>query len=278
MLEQAPSNAAPRCLFCDQPKRAEIFEVWGHEFMLTACCEGLHEQIVADMNDDPKWARDFVRSIGIEHLCGYTLRRVGDDGCCGLVLDWQLRLKPIATDTVRRFIARYHTHCGVPVTWRFHNAVFNGATLIGVAVVGNPVAPALQSKRGILEVVTTGFLRTPRHACGPPLERRLHALRLVRARSRKTRLGQDHHLYTRGRGRHLARGGRLETRGDRAWPRLAQLPPAPLQPQQLDRQGALEPDLRIPQVANAKSPEEHAAMRCIYVDRMDGGRIRVRNL
>lgn len=151
MLEQAPSNAAPRCLFCDQPKRAEIFEVWGHEFMLTACCEGLHEQIVADMNDDPKWARDFVRSIGIEHLCGYTLRRVGDDGCCGLVLDWQLRLKPIATDTVRRFIARYHTHCGVPVTWRFHNAVFNGATLIGVAIVGNPVAPALM-KRGILEV------------------------------------------------------------------------------------------------------------------------------
>lgn len=39
----------------------------------------------------------------------------------------------------------------ITVTWRFHNAVFNGTTLIGVAVVGNPVAPALM-RRGILEV------------------------------------------------------------------------------------------------------------------------------
>jgi len=151
MLERAPAHDALPCLFCGQPERAEMFEVWGHEFMLHTCCEGLHEQIVLDMNDDPEWARHFIRSIGIEEICGQQLRRVADDGCCGLVLDWQLRFKPIAANSVRRFIGLHHAHCGIPVTWRFHNAVINGATLIGVAVVGNPVAPALMG-RGILEV------------------------------------------------------------------------------------------------------------------------------
>jgi hypothetical protein len=151
MHEYTQSPGVLPCLFCGQPERAEIFEVWGHEFMLQTCCEHLHEQIVLDMNEDPKWARHFIRSIGIEDICGQELRRVADDGCCGLVLDWQLRLKPIAPSSVRRFIGLHHAHCGIPVTWRFHNAVFNGATLIGVAVVGNPVAPALM-RRGILEV------------------------------------------------------------------------------------------------------------------------------
>ncbi len=67
------------------------------------------------------------------------------------MLDRQPRLEPIAPSIARGFIARHHAHCGVPVTWRFHNVVFNGPTLIGVAVVGNPVAPALMG-RGILEV------------------------------------------------------------------------------------------------------------------------------
>lgn len=141
----------PTCLFCGEPEYAELFEVCGHEFMIHTCCEGLHDQIVADMNDDPAWARDFVRSIGIEDVCGDSLRRVTDDGCAALILDWNLTFKPISAHSLRRFIERHHAHCGAPVTWRFHNAVFNGATLIGVAVVGNPVAPALMH-RGIVEV------------------------------------------------------------------------------------------------------------------------------
>jgi hypothetical protein len=128
-----------------------IFEVWDHDFHLETCCQGLHEQLAADMNDDPAWARQFLRSLNMEPICGHALRRVADDGCCGLVLDFQLRLKPVPADTVRRFIARHHAHCGAPVIWRFHQGVFNGATLIGVAVVGNPVAPAFMG-RGIVEV------------------------------------------------------------------------------------------------------------------------------
>ena len=48
-----PKMQRERCLFCGEPEHIEIFEVWGHEFMLNTCCEGLHEQLVAEMNDDP---------------------------------------------------------------------------------------------------------------------------------------------------------------------------------------------------------------------------------
>ena len=37
------------------------------------------------------------------------------------------------------------------MTWRFHTGIYNGRTLLGVAIVGNPVAPGLNG-RGIAEV------------------------------------------------------------------------------------------------------------------------------
>ena len=69
----APTSCAEPlpCLFCGTPEFVEIHEIWGHDFMLQTCCEGLHEQIVLDMNDDPVWApfiaprhrnRDFDRT------------------------------------------------------------------------------------------------------------------------------------------------------------------------------------------------------------------------
>lgn len=151
ILEHAPVRDTPPCLFCGQPEHADLFEIWGHDFMLRTCCEALHEQVLMDMNDDPQWARHFMRSIGIEDLCGQELRRIANDDCCGLVIDWQLQFRPIAASAIRRFIGRHHAHCGIPVAWRFHNAVFNGSTLIGVAVVSNPVARAFMGQ-GILEV------------------------------------------------------------------------------------------------------------------------------
>ena len=144
-------SEALACLFCGEPETVELLEVWGHEFMLKTCCESLHEQIAIEMNDDPAWAATFMRSIGTEELCGQKLRRVTDDEGAVLILDFSLTLGEIGRQEVERFIARHHAHCGVPLTWRFHQGVYNGATLIGVAVVGNPVAPALM-RRGIVEV------------------------------------------------------------------------------------------------------------------------------
>jgi hypothetical protein len=103
------------------------------------------------MSEDPEWARPFLRTLDLEVLCGRKLRRVTDDGACGLILDWSLEIREIDRPSTKRFIAEHHVHCRVPVTWRFHTGIYNGRTLLGVAVVGNPVAPALNG-RGILEV------------------------------------------------------------------------------------------------------------------------------
>jgi hypothetical protein len=144
-------QADATCLFCGEPERVSLFEVWVHDFMLETCCAGLHEQIIIDMNDDPAWARQLLRSLELEEICGHALRRVADDGACSLVLDWQLRLDSISHKAARNFVERHHTHCSAPRAWRFHRAIFNGWTLLGVAIVGNPVARALAG-RGIVEV------------------------------------------------------------------------------------------------------------------------------
>ena len=153
MPDTVPPSAHPviPCMFCGQPEHVEIFEVWGHEWMFETCCEGLHEQLAIEMVEDPEWAERFLRTLDLEVLCGGKLRRVADDGACGVILDWALEIREIDRDCAKRFIAQHHAHCRVPVTWRFHTGIYNGRTLLGVAVVGNPVAPALNG-RGILEV------------------------------------------------------------------------------------------------------------------------------
>ena len=44
----------PPCLFCGDPERVELFEVWtDHTFMLETCCEGRYETLVQGMENDP---------------------------------------------------------------------------------------------------------------------------------------------------------------------------------------------------------------------------------
>jgi hypothetical protein len=139
------------CLFCGEPERVELFEIWGHEFTFDTCCGALAEQLAAEIADDPTWARQFMRRLQVDVICGHALRRVADDGGCGLILDWSLEIRPIGLEAAKRFVDKHHAHCKAPVTARFQAAIYNGRTLLGVALVGNPVAPALNG-RGILEV------------------------------------------------------------------------------------------------------------------------------
>lgn len=142
----------PVCLYCGNPERVEIFEIWsGHEFMLETCCEAMHETVAHEIAADPAWGRRLLKSLGVELFAGHGLRRVADDGCYGLVLDWNLTVRPVAFSTARAFVDRHHAHCGGPAAWRFGAAVWNGWTLVGVVMVGNPVAPSYAG-RGMVEV------------------------------------------------------------------------------------------------------------------------------
>lgn len=141
------------CPFCGEPEHVSLFEAWeGGAFQVQTCCEWMHETVAAEMDQDRAWALRFLRGLGAEALLGHRLRRVADDGCASLLLDFQLALRPVSLRDAKAFVARHHQHCGVPVTARFQQAVWNGpATMLGVALVGNPVARALCG-RNTLEV------------------------------------------------------------------------------------------------------------------------------
>jgi len=146
-----PPSAPVRCWFCGGPEVLELAEMWGHRFMWETCCEGLHESLCQEVADDPAWGRELLRRLGAEALTGHRLRRVADDGGAGLVLDWQLRVRAVAFGTAQAFVRRHHAHCGPPVAARFCWSAWNGPTCIGVAMTGNPVAPAYNG-RGVVEV------------------------------------------------------------------------------------------------------------------------------
>ena len=140
------------CSYCGNPEMIEIADIWvGGEFQLQYCCDAMYEITVQEMADDPVWARAVLQRADVEHLTGHRLRRLADDGGCTMLLDYKLDLRPIVFSAARAFVARYHDHCRAPVAWRFGMSVFNGYVMVGVVMVGNPVARALNG-RGILEV------------------------------------------------------------------------------------------------------------------------------
>ena len=150
-IDASSSPPAP-CWFCGKTEVLDILDIWtDSNFLLDTCCPALLESVSAGMDDDPAWGRDLLRRLGAEVLTGHRLRRVSDGQGCQPMLDWQLDLRPIRFAQARAFVARYHRHCPPPVAWRFGIGVANGHQLIGVAMVGNPVARAFNG-RGIVEV------------------------------------------------------------------------------------------------------------------------------
>lgn len=139
------------CLFCEQPEVVELFEIWGNEFMLETCCQALHEEIQANMADDPdyrKWLLDKVCHASA--LSGARLRRVADeDG--QYLLDFNPVIRPIRQSMAKRFVNHHHRHNKAPAGWRFGAGIYNGPTLIGVVMCGRPVARAIDPDR-VVEV------------------------------------------------------------------------------------------------------------------------------
>jgi hypothetical protein len=152
MIDDRHVDRMPVCRFCGGPEHIDFADIWlDHTFTLQTCCEQSYESLVAEMNDDPAWARALLQHLGVETITGHRLRRLSDDGGARMLLDYKLNLRPIAFRAAQNFIGRFHRHCGPPVASRFRTSCWNGGTMVGVVTIGNPVAPALCG-RGIVEV------------------------------------------------------------------------------------------------------------------------------
>ena len=152
------------CLYCGEPEHVEVFEVYSDgAFQLHACCEGMHEAVSEHLAEDPKAAARWLAGLrdpdlqacgveaGVEDLCGHELRRVVDDGCGQLLLDWNLEIVPVSLAQAKAFIREHHKHCRPPAGWRFGAGVRNGRQLVAVVTVGRPVARAIDHNK-VVEV------------------------------------------------------------------------------------------------------------------------------
>jgi len=144
ILQQVHQNAPATCLFCGEPEHLEVLEVFSsHEFLLDTCCVGMHEVATEFLNDDAREAARLLQGRGLEILPFAAARRVVDhDG--QLLLDWNLEVVPVSQRTAKEFVRAHHRHCPKPPAgWRFGAGVTNGPTLLGVIMVGRPVARML---------------------------------------------------------------------------------------------------------------------------------------
>ena len=143
-------SSGEACLFCGRPEFAALQEVWApREFMIETCCEGMHEQVVEFLTEDPKRAGEWLgKVLGANDLVGGKVRRVIDDSG-QLLIDWNLEVVPISQRAAKDFIRKHHRHCSPPAGWRFGAAVRNGPGLQGivaVAMCGRPVSRCLDQK------------------------------------------------------------------------------------------------------------------------------------
>lgn len=146
-----PSTPTPSpCEWCGEAVIEEILECWGHEFSFDTCCEARHEILVEEMNCCPKQAAERLRHLSFEEHTGHRIRAV-DASTPGLMADYRLRIAPVAFRDAKAFVAAHHEHCRPPAGWRFGAACWNGPSLVGVVMVGRPVARMIDSSQ-VVEV------------------------------------------------------------------------------------------------------------------------------
>lgn len=130
------------CDYCGEPYLVDLLEVWPEEraWMFDTCCEGAHEELCYALEigegDVRQWVRDLFADYGIQIRRAYASET--EPG--SLRLDFGLELGPVTRDEAKAFVLTHHRHNKPPCGWRWGHGLFNGDDLIGVAMVGRPVA------------------------------------------------------------------------------------------------------------------------------------------
>jgi hypothetical protein len=120
------------CIFCGEEERIDVLEVEERGILLDCCCETMQDQFQWDLSQASRKDRQ------------EWLRRVAGLGCRdileGTTIDWGLRLDQVPQKVAKQFVRDHHSHCPPPAGWRWGHGVYNGDELLGVAMVGRPVA------------------------------------------------------------------------------------------------------------------------------------------
>ncbi len=128
------------CPYCGSNMLLEL-EIWGHEWMPLFCCEALQAeyekvdpyQLFQELTADAFDTRGLVDGL-IDYKLDHRILQGGDD----------LRM-------AKEVILQHHRHHKPSLNWRFGVGIWNGPTLVGVAMVGRPVARAIPADQ-VVEV------------------------------------------------------------------------------------------------------------------------------
>lgn len=131
------------CDFCGELLRRELLEIYDRGFLLDCCCEEQERESTAALAEASRQERS---QWWWEQSGEYCRDIIG-----GATLCYGLRLGSVPQKEAKQFVRDHHSHCPPPAGWRWGHAVFNGEELVGVAMVGRPVARRLDASK-IVEV------------------------------------------------------------------------------------------------------------------------------
>ncbi len=127
------------CSYCGEVAFLDLLEIWPAEraWMFETCCEDAYYDVLEALETDE--AREEVAELLRDY--GINVRRIYSSSIeFALRMDYNLELRDVDLKTAKAFVEEHHRHNKPPVSWRWGHAVYNGDDLIGVAMVGRPVA------------------------------------------------------------------------------------------------------------------------------------------
>jgi len=136
------------CHHCGDDPHLDVeeFSILDRWFTLSGCCQQNVEDWIREIPTTPR--RKF--SKWFESKTGFYIRAIVANEQV-MRLDFGVDLGPISLKDAKNFVREHHRHNKPPCGWRFGFGCFNGEELIGVCMVGRPVARMLDHTK-ILEV------------------------------------------------------------------------------------------------------------------------------
>lgn len=140
------------CEYCGEPRIADFFEYFPEDrsWMWDTCCEGMQQELNDDLNHafslPPSQRRKYLKTLTRWFdMYGIPCRNLFSD-MGHAEIDYGLTLNTLPIADACAFVAEHHDHNEAPKFARWAHGIWNGPDLVGVAVVGNPVARMIATR------------------------------------------------------------------------------------------------------------------------------------